>query len=746
MKSLTMSQKLKTLISSAVALAEEMDHQVLTLDHVFLALGKSKRFSALLEEKKINVEDFISLLEEKVEKTPASTSSRIMEGAGVRECMVLAADSAVSAGSEEITVPLFLMALEKTKFSSAGYNYLSSELDYEELVKEYAEIIEENPSNSVEEEQIKNLITNVSEFVKENPEPFVGRDKEIGKTIQILHRKKKNNVLHVGEPGVGKTALLYGLAAFINEKEVPEKIKNNTVYSLSVGTMVAGTQYRGDFEKRMKTVLDFLKEKGNCILYIDEIHTLFGSGASTGNALDGVNLLKPYLLDGSIKFIGATTFDEYKKFVEKDKAFSRRFQIVEINEPSIEDCITILQGSKKSFEDFHSVKYSNDAIEAAVRLSVKYIKEKFLPDKAIDLIDEAGANINASKSKVRLVDKAMIENIVAINAKVPVETIDRTESDKLKTLSSDIKKKVFGQDEAIDKVTEAIMLSRAGLGDPDKPIASYLFVGPTGVGKTEIAKQLAENLNIELIRFDMSEYMEEHSVAKLIGAPAGYVGYEDGGLLVEKVRNNPHCVLLFDEIEKAHPKVYNAFLQVLDYGTLTDSQGRKADFRNAVIIFTSNCGAHSATKKSIGFTEDVSVKTNTSAISESVNNTFSPEFRNRLSGIITFNALSHEMAEKIVDKYLNELSVLLKEKNCSFRITEEARNYIIKEGITDVYGARELIRVIAKKVKPLFVTELLFGKLSNGGSATIDFSDDKGLFLSHLRSRSPKTPKVKEKV
>lgn len=746
MKSLTMSQKLKALISSAVALAEEMDHQVLTLDHVFLALGKSKRFSALLEEKKINVEDFISLLEEKVEKTPASTSSRIMEGAGVRECMVLAADSAVSAGSEEITVPLFLMALEKTKFSSAGYNYLSSELDYEELVKEYAEIIEENPSNSVEEEQIKNLITNVSEFVKENPEPFVGRDKEIAKTIQILHRKKKNNVLHVGEPGVGKTALLYGLAAFINEKEVPEKIKNNTVYSLSVGTMVAGTQYRGDFEKRMKTVLDFLKEKGNCILYIDEIHTLFGSGASTGNALDGVNLLKPYLLDGSIKFIGATTFDEYKKFVEKDKAFSRRFQIVEINEPSIEDCITILQGSKKSFEDFHSVKYSNDAIEAAVRLSVKYIKEKFLPDKAIDLIDEAGANINASKSKVRLVDKAMIENIVAINAKVPVETIDRTESDKLKTLSSDIKKKVFGQDEAIDKVTEAIMLSRAGLGDPDKPIASYLFVGPTGVGKTEIAKQLAENLNIELIRFDMSEYMEEHSVAKLIGAPAGYVGYEDGGLLVEKVRNNPHCVLLFDEIEKAHPKVYNAFLQVLDYGTLTDSQGRKADFRNAVIIFTSNCGAHSATKKSIGFTEDVSVKTNTSAISESVNNTFSPEFRNRLSGIITFNALSHEMAEKIVDKYLNELSVLLKEKNCSFKITEEARNYIIKEGITDVYGARELIRVIAKKVKPLFVTELLFGKLSNGGSATIDFSDDKGLFLSHLRSRSPKTPKVKEKV
>lgn len=746
MKSLTMSQKLKTLISSAVALAEEMDHQVLTLDHVFLALGKSKRFSALLEEKKINVEDFISLLEEKVEKTPASTSSRIMEGAGVRECMVLAADSAVSAGSEEITVPLFLMALEKTKFSSAGYNYLSSELDYEELVKEYAEIIEENPSNSVEEEQIKNLITNVSEFVKENPEPFVGRDKEIGKTIQILHRKKKNNVLHVGEPGVGKTALLYGLAAFINEKEVPEKIKNNTVYSLSVGTMVAGTQYRGDFEKRMKTVLDFLKEKGNCILYIDEIHTLFGSGASTGNALDGVNLLKPYLLDGSIKFIGATTFDEYKKFVEKDKAFSRRFQIVEINEPSIEDCITILQGSKKSFEDFHSVKYSDDAIEAAVRLSVKYIKEKFLPDKAIDLIDEAGANINASKSKVRLVDKAMIENIVAINAKVPVETIDRTESDKLKTLSSDIKKKVFGQDEAIDKVTEAIMLSRAGLGDTDKPIASYLFVGPTGVGKTEIAKQLAENLNIELIRFDMSEYMEEHSVAKLIGAPAGYVGYEDGGLLVEKVRNNPHCVLLFDEIEKAHPKVYNAFLQVLDYGTLTDSQGRKADFRNAVIIFTSNCGAHSATKKSIGFTEDVSVKTNTSAISESVNNTFSPEFRNRLSGIITFNALSHEMAEKIVDKYLNELSVLLKEKNCSFKITEEARNYIIKEGITDVYGARELIRVIAKKVKPLFVTELLFGKLSNGGSATIDFSDDKGLFLSHLRSRSPKTPKVKEKV
>ena len=750
MKEFTLSEKLKNLLSSAVALAEEKEHQVLTLDHLFFILASSEKFSALLKEEGIDPKKMLAVLEAKLAKAPkASSSARMIEGAGVKDCMVRAADAAMHSGLEELTVPMFLLQLEKTNFSSSGYEFLKNNLDsYSEFVEKYGEKIKENTSDSASEEEVQELLTNVSVFVKENPEPFVGRDAEIDKTIKILHRKTKNNVLHVGQPGVGKTALLYGLANLINKGKVPEKIKDNTVYSMSVGTVVAGTQYRGDFEKRMKTILDFLKKKKNCILYIDEIHSLVGSGASGNTALDGVNLLKPYLLDGSIKFIGATTFDEYKKYLEKDKAFSRRFQIVEILEPSIDDCITILKGSKKAFEEFHSVKYSDEAIEAAVRLSAKYVKEKFLPDKAIDLIDEAGANINASKSSSRSVDKGMIEALVSANSKVPVETVSSSESTRLKTLASDIKAKVFGQDEAVDKVTEAIMLSRAGLGEPEKPIASYLFVGPTGVGKTEIARQLSNQLGIDLVRFDMSEYMEEHTVSKLIGAPAGYVGYEDGGLLVEKIRNTPHCVLLFDEIEKAHPKVYNALLQVLDYGTLTDSQGRKADFRNTVIIFTSNCGAHSATKKSIGFTESAETKTNVSAITEAVNATFTPEFRNRLSGIVTFNALSHEMAERIIDKYLNELADTLKEKKCSFKVSEVARQKLIEEGITDEYGARELIRVISKKVKPLFVTELLFGKLSNGGSAVVDYSDEKGFFLSSVRSKAKaaKATKIKENV
>lgn len=742
-----LSKKLKKLLSSAVAFAEENAHQVFTLEHVFYILSESSIFASLLEEYKIDAKKLTEEISKKLASIPKlSSHSRTIEGRGVRDCMMLAANKAAAKNLEEITLTMFLLQVEHTSFSCSAYDFIKdSDVDYSELISEYGKRL--NEINETEpNDEILSLLTNVSEFVKANPEPFVGRDEEIDKTIKVLHRKHKNNALHVGEPGVGKTALLYGLADLINKGAVPEKLKNNTVYSLEMGAAVAGTQFRGDFEKRMKSVLDFLKKKGNCILYIDEIHSIIGSGSTSGNALDGANILKPYLLDGSIKFIGATTFEEYKKYFAKDKALSRRFQVVEILEPSIEDCVTILKGSKRAFEDFHSVEYTDEAIEAAVKLSSKYIKERFLPDKAIDLIDEAGANINASNPSSREVGREMIEKLISKNEKLPLESVGKSEIERLKTLDADIKSKVFGQDEAIDKIVESIMLSRAGLGDTEKPVGSYLFVGPTGVGKTEIAKQLSSSLGINLIRFDMSEYMEEHSVAKLIGAPAGYVGYEDGGLLVEKVRKTPHCVLLFDEIEKAHSKVYNALLQVLDYGTLTDSQGRVADFRNSIIIFTSNCGAHNATKKSIGFEENSEVKTNVSAITEAVNETFSPEFRNRLSGIIHFNALSNSMAEKIIDKYLSELKDKLAEKNCTFKISEVARQYLIDEGITDEYGARELIRVIEKKVKPLFVSELLFGKLSNGGSAVVDYSEEKGLFLSNVRGKTSKTKESKKAV
>lgn len=557
----------------------------------------------------------------------------------------------------------------------------------------------------------------------EDVNPLIGREDEMERTIQILCRKDKNNPLHVGEPGVGKTAITYGLVKLINDDKVPDAIKGARVYALDLGGILAGSQYRGDFEKRLKNVLDIADRDEKPIIYIDEIHNLVGAGASGEGSMDAANILKPYLAKGHIRFIGATTFEEYKKHFEKQKSLVRRFQNVEIKEPTVEECILILEGLKKSYESFHGVKYGKGVIEHAVRMSAKHITERFLPDKAIDLIDEAGAyrRIHPLEQKRQSVSKDLINHILTKICRVSVESVESEEARSLADLEKRMLSKVFGQDEAVSQVVNAVKFSRAGLLEDNKPLASLLFVGPTGVGKTEIAKSLAKELGIKLIRFDMSEYGEKHSIAKLIGSPAGYVGYEEGGLLTEEVRKNPSAVLLLDEIEKAHPDIFHVLLQVMDYATLTDNQGRKADFRNVIIIMTSNAGASLLGKPGLGFgAEDVS----RDVVMEAVKKTFQPEFRNRLSKIVAFNSISREMAEMIAGKKLSELSELLTAKKVELTFSDEAVRLLCNKGVSREYGARELDRVINAEIKPLLVDEILFGRFRKGGKCKITVREE----------------------
>lgn len=553
--------------------------------------------------------------------------------------------------------------------------------------------------------------------------PLIGREKEIERTIQILCRKDKNNPLHIGEPGVGKTAITYGLVQMIREGNVPDILSGSRVFALDLGGMLAGTQYRGDFEKRFKKVITEIEKEEKPIIYLDEIHNLAGAGAVGESSFDAGNMLKPYLSEGHIRFIGATTYDEYKKYFEKNKSLVRRFQNVEISEPSEDETIKILQGLREKYETFHGVKYDDKVLEYAVGMSAKHINERYLPDKAIDLIDEAGAyrKLHPTEDDVQIVGIDVINEVLTKICRVPIETVETDEVDGLATLEERIKSQVFGQDEAVSQVVNAIKFSRAGLLEDNKPLASLLFVGPTGVGKTEIAKTLAKELGVKLIRFDMSEYGEKHAVAKLIGAPAGYVGYEEGGLLTEEIRKNPSSVLLLDEIEKAHADIYNVLLQMMDYATLTDNQGRKADFRNVVIIMTSNAGANRLGKPSIGFIQGYADK---NVLEEEIKNTFQPEFRNRLNKIVMFNPMDDEMGEKVVEKKLFELSEMLKKRGISFSFTKNAGALIQKKGISREYGAREVDRVIRNDIKPLLVDDILFGKLKDGGEATLDSQDE----------------------
>ncbi len=556
----------------------------------------------------------------------------------------------------------------------------------------------------------------------EGVNPLSGREDELERTMQILCRKEKNNPLHIGEPGVGKTAIVYGLARLLEEGKVPEPLKGATIFTLDLGTLLAGTQYRGDFEKRFREIMDGVMKEKKPILYIDEIHNIVGAGAVNGGSFDVSNMLKPYLAAGEIRFIGATTYEEYKKHFEKSKSLVRRFQNVEIKEPSEDDTVKILEGLKKHYESYHGVKYGKGVLEYAVKMSARYINERYLPDKAIDLIDEAGAyrRLHPQEQKTQTVGKGLIDEILSKTCQIPKQVVESDEVKKLATLDRRISTNVFGQDEAVGQVVNAVKFSRAGLLEEGKPLASLLFVGPTGVGKTEIAKTLAQELGIRLIRYDMSEYEEKHAVAKLIGAPAGYVGYEEGGLLTEEIRKNPHAVLLLDEIEKAHPDIYNILLQVMDYATLTDNQGRKADFRNIILIMTSNAGASQVGKSQIGFGERT-VKSD--IIMDEVKKTFQPEFRNRLNRIVVFNAMDDRMAAAIVDKKLRELGTMLDGKKVQFTVTGAAKSLLKEKGISQEYGAREIERVIGSEIKPLLVDEILFGSLKRGGDCLLDCKD-----------------------
>ena len=553
--------------------------------------------------------------------------------------------------------------------------------------------------------------------------PLIGREKELERTMQILCRKEKNNPLHIGEPGVGKTAVTYGLARLLEEGKVPKPLKGARIFSLDLGSLLAGTQYRGDFEKRFKRVMESISREEKPIIYIDEIHNIVGAGAVNGGTFDISNMLKPYLAAGHIRFIGATTYEEYKKHFEKSKSLVRRFQNVEIKEPDIQDAIQILEGLKTNYEAFHGISYEEGVLAYAVEMSAKYINERFLPDKAIDLIDEAGAyrRMHLLEQKIQTVDKELIDEILSKICHIPKQVVEKDETKSLATLEQRLQNCVFGQDEAIAQVVNAVKFSRAGLLEEGKPLASLLFVGPTGVGKTEIARSLAREMGIRLIRFDMSEYEEKHAVAKLIGAPAGYVGYEEGGLLTEEIRKYPHAVLLLDEIEKAHSDIYNILLQVMDYATLTDNQGRKADFRNVIIVMTSNAGASQMGKHGIGFGQQ-DIKED--VIMEEVKKIFQPEFRNRLNQIVVFHGINEEMAGQIVEKKLKELAKMLMRKNVELFVSMEAKKLVQQKGISAEFGAREIERVIQGKVKPLLVDEILFGKLKNGGRCELTTDKD----------------------
>lgn len=552
----------------------------------------------------------------------------------------------------------------------------------------------------------------------EQMNPLIGREEELERTMQILCRKEKNNPLHIGEPGVGKTAITYGLARRLEEAKVPEPLRGAKIFSLDLGSLLAGTQYRGDFEQRFKKVMDSICRQEKPIVYIDEIHNIVGAGAVGGGTFDISNMLKPYLERGQVRFIGATTYEEYKKHFEKSKSLVRRFQNIDIKEPDIQDCVQILEGLKAGYERFHGVIYEEGTLEYAAEMSAKYINERFLPDKAVDLIDEAGAyrRMHPLKGERQSVDKELLDELLSKICHIPRQVVESDETAALATLEERLQSRIFGQNEAISQVVNAVKFSKAGLLEEGKPLASLLFVGPTGVGKTEIARSLAQELGISLIRFDMSEYEEKHAVAKLIGAPAGYVGYEEGGLLTEEIRKHPHAVLLLDEIEKAHADIYNVLLQVMDYATLTDNQGRKADFRNIILIMTSNAGASRVGKPGIGFLgEHVSAD----AILEEVKRIFQPEFRNRLTKTVVFSSMDDRMAEQIVDKKLGELAQMLRRKKIELTADEKSRKLIKKKGISVEFGAREIERVIQGEIKPLLVDEILFGALKEGGKCRL---------------------------
>ena len=724
------SKNLANAIKQAIEDCDFWRHEFVTPEHVLYAFASQEQFASASEWLPHDASWLITQLEKEflsMEVVP-ETQKYVIEGSQqFSEMMSLAIKQAQYSDQDTLDVPHVVAAMLMLNDSQAAYlldQFTGDEKGefMQSLVSAYAvdetgEAADGDDANSPA--PWRKLVTCVNDTYADH-NPLIGREAELERTMQVLCRKDKNNPLHVGEPGVGKTALIYGLTALIERGAVPERLRGARVYMMDMGTMVAGTQFRGDFEKRIKMVMEGLAQEGNAILCIDEIHNLIGAGRNGDASLDASNMLKPYLESGAIRFIGSTTYDEYNRYIAKQKSLVRRFQQIDIAEPSVDDAIHIVEGLRPSYEKFHGVKYTAGVVEFAVRSAAKHIRDRFLPDKAIDLIDEAGAYREThplTTQKRQTVDRRLVTDILARVCKIDAEALKEQSNDALRTLESDIKKEIFGQDEAVGRVVEAVQMSKAGLADDTKPMASLLFVGPTGVGKTEVARVLSERMGMKLVRFDMSEYAEKHAVAKLIGSPAGYVGYEDGGLLTAAVRKTPNCVLLFDEIEKAHPDIFNIFLQMMDYAALTDNHGERADFRNAIIIMTSNAGAQYASRASIGFTGSVS---RGDAMLTTVKKTFKPEFINRLTDIVVFHDMSRQMASLILDKKLAQLQTKLSAKNVTLHLSAEARELLLTKGFTPEYGARELDRVIGSMLKPLLMREILFGKLKKGGEFNVE--------------------------
>ena len=753
---------LETTLHNALTHASERHHEYATLEHLLLALTEDEHASKVMQACGVDLGELTDAvthyLDTELDSLKVDSDTDPSPTSGFQRVVQRAILHVQSSGKDEVTGANVLVALFSERESYAVYFLQQQDMSRLDAVSYISHGVGKATAQPMQQEEraaeqdkkaqakdkkdsaLDQFTVNLNEKAMEGKvDPLIGRAPEVDRTIQILCRRSKNNPLYVGDPGVGKTAIAEGLARKIVEGNVPDVLKDAVIYSLDMGALLAGTRYRGDFEERLKAVVNELEKMPEAVLFIDEIHTVIGAGATSGGAMDASNLLKPALSGGTIRCIGSTTYKEFRNHFEKDRALLRRFQKIDVNEPTIEDTIKILTGLRPSFEEHHHVRYTADAIKAAVELSARYINDRKLPDKAIDVIDEVGAMqmlVPPSKRKKTITPKE-IESVISTMARIPPKTVSSDDKTVLATLEQDLKRVVFGQDEAIGVLSSAIKLSRAGLRDPDKPIGNYLFSGPTGVGKTEVARQLASLLGIPLQRFDMSEYMERHSVSRLIGAPPGYVGYDQGGLLTDAIDQNPHCVLLLDEIEKAHPDLFNILLQVMDNGRLTDHHGKTVDFRNVILIMTTNAGASDMAKEGIGFGNVISKE---DAGEEAVKKLFTPEFRNRLDAIVPFGYLPPEVVSRVVDKFILQLELQLADRDVHITLSDEARKWLTDKGYDKLYGARPMGRLMQTKIKQPLAEELLFGKLVHGGEVVVGLKDDALTFQV-----TPAAPKAKAK-
>jgi len=753
-----LSKELEFTLNLAFKEARDKRHEFLTVEHLLLALTDNPAALEVLRACEADLEslrqDLEAFLDETTPLLPANDNRETQPTLGFQRVLQRAILHVQSSGKKEVSGANVIVAIFSEQESQAVYflhkqnisrldavNFLSHGIskggseeggDESEPSREESETTEDGESSNPLESFATNLNTRARQG---RTDPLIGRKFEVERTIQILCRRRKNNPLYVGEAGVGKTAIAEGLAKLIEDGEVPEVLADATIYSLDMGALVAGTKYRGDFEKRLKGLLAQLKKQTHAVLFIDEIHTIIGAGSASGGVMDASNLLKPMLASGELKCIGSTTYQEFRGVFEKDRALARRFQKIDVAEPTVDETVQILRGLKDRFEKHHGVRFTHPALESAAELAAKYISDRFLPDKAIDVIDEAGANLRLlpPSKKKKTVGVSDVETIIAKIARIPPKRVSTSDMRLLETIEKDLKRAIFGQDEAIDTLATTIKMSRAGLRDTGKPVGSFLFAGPTGVGKTEVTRQLAETMGINLIRFDMSEYMERHTVSRLIGAPPGYVGFDQGGLLTEEVLKHPHSVVLLDEIEKAHPDVFNLLLQVMDHGSLTDNNGRHADFRNVILVMTTNAGAEEQSRRTIGFTP----QDQSSDAIEVIRKQFTPEFRNRLDAIIQFNGLAPEVIQRVADKFIRDLRHQLAEKRVTLDVSDPARDWLAEQGYDPKMGARPMARLIQDKLKRALADELLFGKLTNGGHVRVDLDETGEALAFHIDTPEP---------